>query len=248
MAGHSKWANIKHRKASVDAKRGKIFTKLIRELTVSAKQGGGDPDTNPRLRTAIQSAKSNNMPNDTIDRAIKRGSGDVEGVEFNEIYYEGYGPGGSAVFVHALTDNKNRTVSEIRRIFTKHGGNLGESGCVAWIFDQTGRISMKADAVDEEELFDVAIDAGAEDVLTEDSDLVIITQTSDFENVKSKLSEAGIEYEAADVTMVPQNNVKIEGKEAEHMIRLMEDLEESDDVQNVYANFDISEELLEALG
>lgn len=248
MSGHSKWANIKHRKAAVDAKRGKIFTKLIRELTVAAKEGGGDLDSNPRLRTAINAAKGQNMPNDTIDRAIKRGTGEAGDVSFQEVFYEGYGPGGSAVYVQALTDNKNRTVSDIRRIFTKNGGNLGESGCVAWIFDMKGRISLVADSVSEEELFEIAIDAGAEDVFTEDSDLVVVTKTEDFESVKSALAEAGLKYEAAEVTMIPKNSVKIDGKEAEHMIRLMEALEDSDDVQNVYANFDISEELLEALG
>ena len=248
MAGHSKWANIKHRKAAVDAKRGKMFTKLIRELTVSAKEGGGDPDSNPRLRTAINAAKGSNMPNDTIDRAIKRGTGDIEGVVYQEVFYEGYGPGGSAVYVQVLTDNKNRTVAEVRRLFTKNGGNLGESGCVAWIFDMKGRISYKADSVSEEELFETAIDAGAEDLFTEDSDLVVVTNTEDFENVKSALKDAGYEYENAEVTMIPKNNVKVDGKEAEQMIRLMESLEDSDDVQNVYANFDISEELLEALG
>ena len=248
MAGHSKWANIKHRKAAVDAKRGKAFTKLIRELTVAAKEGGGDPDANPRLRTAINAAKGSNMPNDTIDRAIKRGTGDIEGVVYEEVYYEGYGPGGSAVYVQALTDNKNRTVAEVRRLFTKSGGNLGESGCVSWIFDMKGRISFKGESATEEQLFETAIDAGAEDVFTEDSDLVVVTETEDFEQVKTALKDAGLEYENAEVTMIPKNNVKIDGKDAEHMIRLMESLEESDDVQNVYANFDISEELLEALG
>ena len=248
MAGHSKWANIKHRKAAVDAKRGKMFTKLIRELTVAAKEGGGDPDANPRLRTAINAAKGSNMPNDTIDRAIKRGTGDIDGVIYEEVYYEGYGPGGSAVYVQVLTDNKNRTVAEVRRLFTKNGGNLGESGCVAWIFDMKGRISFKGDSVTEEDLFETAIDAGAEDVFTEDNDLVVVTNTGNFENVKTALKDNGLEYESAEVTMIPKNNVKIDGKEAEHMIRLMESLEDSDDVQNVYANFDISEELLEALG
>lgn len=248
MAGHSKWANIKHRKAAVDAKRGKIFTKLIRELTVAAKEGGGDPEANPRLRTAINAAKGQNMPNDTIDRAIKRGTGDVDGISYQEIFYEGYGPGGSAVYVQTLTDNKNRTVSEVRRIFTKHGGSLGENGCVAWMFDLKGRIAFPADSVDEENVFDVAIDAGADDVVKEDSELVVITPTDTFEEVKNSLKENGLEYESADVTMVPQNNVKIEGKEAETMIRLMEALEDSDDVQNVYANFDIDEQILEALG
>ena len=248
MAGHSKWANIKHRKAAVDAKRGKIFTKLIRELTVAAKEGGGDPESNPRLRTAVATAKGANMPNDTIDRAIKRGTGDIDGVVYNEIFYEGYGPGGSAVYVKTLTDNRNRTVSEIRRIFTKHGGGLGENGCVAWMFDLKGRIAFAGDSVDEDTLFDLVIDLGADDVRTEDSDIVVITPTDNYESVKRAVSDAGIQYESAEVTMIPQTNVRIEGRDAEHMIRMMEALEDSDDVQNVYANFDIDEQLLEAIG
>ena len=248
MAGHSKWANIKHRKAAVDAKRGKIFTKLIRELTVAAKEGGGDPESNPRLRTAVATAKGANMPNDTIERAVKRGTGDIEGVVYNEIFYEGYGPGGSAVYVKTLTDNRNRTVSEIRRIFTKHGGGLGENGCVAWMFDLKGRIAFAEDSVDEDTLFDLVIDAGADDVRTEDSDIVVITPTDNYETIKKAVSDSGIQYESAEVTMIPQTNVRIEGRDAEHMIRLMEALEDSDDVQNVYANFDIDEQLLEAIG
>jgi YebC/PmpR family DNA-binding regulatory protein len=247
MAGHSKWANIKHRKAAVDAKRGKIFTKLIRELTVSAKQGGGDPESNPRLRTAIATAKGQNMPNDTIDRAIKRGTGEIGGDDFQELSYEGYGPGGSAVLVRALTDNKNRTVSDIRRIFTKHGGNLGENGCVAWMFDMRGRIAFEKDKVDEDKVFEIALEAGAEDVRTEDQELVVITPPESVEEVKSAIQEAGLAFESAEVTMIPQNSVRIEGKDAEHMIRLMEDLEDSDDVQNVYSNFDVPEEVIESL-
>jgi YebC/PmpR family DNA-binding regulatory protein len=247
MAGHSKWANIKHRKAAVDAKRGKMFTKLIRELTVSAKHGGGDPEANPRLRTAIATAKGQNMPNDTIDRAIKRGTGEIGGDDFQELSYEGYGPGGSAVLVRALTDNKNRTVSDIRRIFTKHGGNLGENGCVAWMFDMRGRIAFEKDKVDEDRIFEIALEAGAEDVRTEDEDLVVITPPEAIEEVKSAIQEAGLAFESAEVTMIPQNSVRIEGKDAEHMIRLMEDLEDSDDVQNVYSNFDVPEEVIESL-
>lgn len=248
MAGHSKWANIKHRKAAVDAKRGKIFTKIIRELTVAAREGGGDPESNPRLRTAIAAAKGANMPNDTIDRAVKRGTGDIEGVVYSEVFYEGYGPGGSAVYVKTFTDNRNRTVSEVRRIFSRHGGALGENGCVAWMFDLKGRIAFGGDSVDEEKLFDAVIDAGADDVRAEDSELVVITPTDSFESVKKAVSDAGLEYESAEVTMIPQSSVRVEGRDAEHMIRLMEDLEDSDDVQNVYANFDIDEQLLEAIG
>ncbi len=247
MAGHSKWANIKHRKAAVDAKRGKIFTKLIRELTVAAKHGGGDIDSNPRLRTAINAAKGANMPNDTIDRAIKRGTGEIGGDEFHELMYEGYGPGGSAVLVQTLTDNKNRTVADIRRIFTKHGGNLGENGCVAWMFHMKGRIGFDKASVDEDQIFEIALEAGAEDVFTEDNELVVVTPPEDIEDVKSALDAASISYDSAEVTMIPENNVKIDGKEAEHMIRLMEALEDSDDVQNVYSNFDIPEELIESM-
>ncbi|MEZ4547223.1 MAG: YebC/PmpR family DNA-binding transcriptional regulator [Thermodesulfobacteriota bacterium] len=247
MSGHSKWANIKHRKAAVDAKRGKVFTKLIRELTVAAKHGGGDAESNPRLRTAISAAKNQNMPNDTIDRAIKRGTGEIGGDDFQELSYEGYGPGGSAVLVQTLTDNKNRTVSDIRRIFTKHGGSLGENGCVAWMFHMKGRIGFEKDKVEEDRLIEIALEAGAEDVVTEESELVVITPPEEFETVKSAIEGAGLKYENAEVTMIPQNSVKIEGKEAEHMIRLMEALEDSDDVQNVYSNFDVSEELMMSL-
>lgn len=247
MSGHSKWANIKHRKAAVDAKRGKVFTKLIRELTVAAKHGGGDPEANPRLRTAIAAAKNQNMANDTIDRAIKRGTGEMGGEEYHELSYEGYGPGGSAVLVKTLTDNRNRTVSDIRRIFTKFGGSLGESGCVSWMFHMKGRIAFEKSKVDEDKIFEIALDAGADDVVTEESELVVITPPESFEAVKSAIQGAGIGYENAEVTMIPQNSIKIEGREAENMIRLMEALEDSDDVQNVYSNFDVSEDLMLSL-
>jgi len=247
MSGHSKWANIKHRKAAVDAKRGKVFTKLIRELTVAAKHGGGDAESNPRLRTAIAAAKNQNMANDTIDRAIKRGTGEMGGEEYHEISYEGYGPGGSAVLVKTLTDNKNRTVSDIRRIFTKHGGSLGESGCVSWMFHMKGRIAFEKDKVDEDKVFEIALEAGADDVVTEESELVVITPPEAFEAVKSAIQEAGLSFESAEITMIPQNSVKIEGREAESMIRLMEALEDSDDVQDVYSNFDVSEDLMLSL-
>ncbi len=247
MSGHSKWANIKHRKAAVDAKRGKVFTKIIRELTVAARLGG-DPTTNSRLRIAIASAKGQNMPKDTIDRAIKRGTGELGGEELHEIVYEGYGPGGSAVLVEVLTDNKNRTVSDIRRIFTKYGGNLGESGCVAWSFEKKGRIAFEKGSADEDKLFEIALEAGADDVKTEEGELVVITPTDTFESVKTAVEESGLKYSSAEVTMIPQNSVRIDGKEAEHMLRLMEALEDSDDVQNVYSNFDIAEELMQAFG
>ncbi len=247
MSGHSKWANIKHRKAAVDAKRGKVFTKLIRELTVAAKHGGGDAEANPRLRTAIAAAKNQNMANDTIDRAIKRGTGEMGGEEYHELSYEGYGPGGSAVLVKTLTDNKNRTVSDIRRIFTKYGGSLGESGCVSWMFHMKGRIAFEKSKADEDKVFEIALDAGADDVITEESELVVITPPDAFEAVKSAIRAAGLSFETAEVTMIPQTSIKIEGREAEHMIRLMEALEDSDDVQDVYSNFDVSEELMMSL-
>ncbi|MBI4228354.1 MAG: YebC/PmpR family DNA-binding transcriptional regulator [Deltaproteobacteria bacterium] len=248
MSGHSKWANIKHRKAAVDAKRGKIFTKLIRELTIASRQGGGDPESNSRLRTAIAAAKSNNMPGDTIERAINRGTGKGGPEEIHETYYEGYGPGGSAVYIHVMTDNKNRTVSEIRRIFTKYGGSLGESGCVAWMFDKKGRIAFDKKSVDEDKIFEIAIDSGAEDVRTEDGELIVITNTENFENIKDQIDKKELKYLSAEITMIPQNNVRVEGKDAEQMLRLMEAFDDSDDVQNVYSNFDIEDELLEALG
>ncbi len=247
MSGHSKWSNIKHKKAAADAKRGKVFTKLIRELKVAARLGG-DPNTNPRLRMAISAAKNQNMPKDTIERAIKRGTGEIGGEELHEIIYEGYGPGGSAVLVEVLTDNKNRTVSDIRRIFTKYGGNLGESGCVAWTFEKKGRISFEKGKVDEDKLFEVALEAGADDVKNEEGELVVITSPDTFESVKAAIEGAGLKYASAEVTMIPQNSVRIEGREAEQMLRLMEALEDSDDVQNVYSNFDIAEELMQAFG
>ncbi|MCI0454031.1 MAG: YebC/PmpR family DNA-binding transcriptional regulator [Candidatus Dadabacteria bacterium] len=247
MSGHSKWSNIKHRKAAVDAKRGKIFTKIIRELTIAARLGG-DPNINSRLRMAIAAAKGQNMPKDTIERAIKRGTGEIGGEELHEIVYEGYGPGGSAVLVQVLTDNKNRTVSEIRRIFTKYGGNLGESGCVGWIFEKRGRIAFEKGSVDEDKLFEIALEAGADDVRTEESELVVVTSTDAFESVKGAIEEAGLKFTSAEITMIPKNSIRIEGREAEQMLRLMESLEDSDDVQSVYSNFDIAEELMQALG
>jgi YebC/PmpR family DNA-binding regulatory protein len=247
MSGHSKWSNIKHKKAAVDAKRGKIFTKLIRELTVAARLGG-DPNINSRLRMAISAAKNQNMPKDTIERAIKRGTGEIGGEELHEIIYEGYGPGGSAVLVEVLTDNRNRAVSDIRRIFTKYGGNLGESGCVAWTFEKKGRIAFEKGKVDEDKIFEIALEAGADDVRTEEGELIVITPLDTFESVKAAIEEAGLKYTSAEVTMIPQNSIRIEGREAEQMLRLMEALEDSDDVQNVYSNFDIPEELLQAFG
>ncbi|HDJ28289.1 MAG TPA: YebC/PmpR family DNA-binding transcriptional regulator [Proteobacteria bacterium] len=249
MSGHNKWSSIKHRKGAVDAKRGKIFTKLIKEITVAARDGGGDADTNPRLRTAIAAAKAVNMPKDNIERSIKRGTGELEGVSYEELVYEGYGPGGVAVMVDILTDNRNRTAADIRHIFNKGNGNLGENGCVAWMFDTKGLIVFEKENIGEEELFDLALEAGADDVeeITEDGTFEVITTTENFEAVKQAFDEKGWVYVSAEVTKIPQNTIKLEGKAAEQMLRLMEKLEDSDDVQNVYANFDIDMELIEKL-
>jgi YebC/PmpR family DNA-binding regulatory protein len=244
MSGHSKWSTIKHKKAASDAKRGKIFTKLIKEITVAARMGGGDMNANPRLRSAVQAAKSENMPKDNIDRAIKKGTGELEGVNYDESIYEGYGPGGAAVLVDSLTDNKNRAVSEIRFIFGKNGGNLGENGCVAWMFDKKGYIVVERSATDEDTLMEVALEAGAEDVREDDSNFEVITEPGDFEAVMAAVKEAGISTIEAEVTMLPQSTTNLTGKEAEQMIRLMDMLEDCDDVQKVYTNADIPEDLV----
>jgi YebC/PmpR family DNA-binding regulatory protein len=244
MSGHSKWSSIKHKKGATDAKRGKIFTKLIKEITVAARFGGGDPAANPRLRTAIQAAKSENMPKDNIERAIKKGTGELEGVNYEESIYEGYGPGGAAVFIESLTDNKNRAVADIRHILNKAGGNLGSNGCVAWMFEKKGYIVVENDAVDEDTLMEIAIDAGAEDVIEDDSNYEIITDTKDFEAVKAAIEAQSIPYIDAEITMLPQSTVNLQGKEAEQMVNLMETLEDCDDVQKVYTNADIPEEFV----
>jgi YebC/PmpR family DNA-binding regulatory protein len=244
MSGHSKWSSIKHKKGATDAKRGKIFTKLIKEITVAARFGGGDPAANPRLRTAIQAAKSENMPKDNIERAIKKGTGELEGVNYEESIYEGYGPGGAAIFIESLTDNKNRAVADIRHILTKAGGNLGSNGCVAWIFEKKGYIVVENDAVDEDTLMEVAIDAGAEDVIEDESNYEIITEPKDFEAVKAAIEAQSLPYIAAEITMLPQSTVNLQGKEAEQMVSLMETLEDCDDVQKVYTNADIPEEFV----
>jgi YebC/PmpR family DNA-binding regulatory protein len=247
MSGHSKWAGIKHKKAKVDAQRGRVFTKLIREITVAARVGGGDPGGNPRLRTAIQAAKAVNMPADNIERAIKKGTGELEGVTYEEITYEGYGPGGVAVLVEVLTDNKNRTVGEIRKIFSRHGGNLGESGCVAFLFEKKGYVQIDAAKVDEDRLMTIALDAGAEDLQREESAFAVTSAPKDFEKVRDAIVKSGIRPLSAEITKLPKSTVKLEGKHAEQMLRLMEELEEHDDVQHVYANFDIPEEIMAAL-
>ncbi|MBW2195090.1 MAG: YebC/PmpR family DNA-binding transcriptional regulator [Deltaproteobacteria bacterium] len=248
MSGHSKWSTIKRKKGATDAKRGKIFTKLIKEITVAARSGGGDQDANPRLRTAIVSAKAENMPKDNIERAIKKGTGELEGITYEEVYYEGYGPGGVAVLVESLTDNKNRTVADIRYVFGKSGGNLGEAGCVAWMFEKKGYFVFDNDGVDEETLMEVALEARADDVREEETTFEVITSPSDFESAKNAFDEKSLKYVFSEITMIPQSTIKLEGKEADQMIRLMEGLEDSDDVQKVYSNFDISDKTLEELG
>lgn len=247
MAGHSKWANIKFRKERQDAKKGKIFTKLIKEITIAARSGGGDPETNPRLRSAIQNAKAANMPMKNIENAIMKGTGELPGVVYEEVAYEGYGPGGVAIYIECTTDNKNRTVSEIRHLLSKYGGNLGESGCVAWMFDKKGLILVPRESYDEEELMLLAIDAGAEDFQVEEEFYEIYTAFEDLDAVNSKLTEQGIHTESAKVTYIPQTTLHLEGKQAEQMLKMMDALEDNDDVQNVYANFDIDEEVMEKI-
>ena len=248
MSGHSKWSTIKRKKGAIDAKRGKIFTKLIKEITVAAKMGGGDPDANPRLRTAILGAKSENMPKDNIDRAIKKGTGGLEGVNYDEILYEGYGPGGVAVLVETMTDNKNRTVADIRHYFSKSGGNLGESGCVAWMFEKKGIIIVDKESISEEDLLEFALEAGAEDVVEEDTTFKVITAPEEFNDVMDNLEKAELKHLEASVSMEPKNTVDVlEEKTARSLMKLLENIEDCDDVQKVHANFDISDELMEAL-
>jgi YebC/PmpR family DNA-binding regulatory protein len=247
MSGHSKWSSIKHKKAVVDARRGKLFTKLIRELSSAAKAGGGDPDANPRLRTAIMTAKSSNMPADTMQRAIKKGTGELPGEVYEEVTYEGYGSGGVAVLVDALTDNRNRTVAEIRHLFSKHGGNLGENGCVAWMFDRTGLITVEVNQIDEDELLELVLETGGDDVQVEDEIYEIRTIPEVFEDVRVALENRGLTLGMAEITMLPQNTVQIEGKQAEQVIRLMDALDDHDDVRQAYANFDIPDAVLAEL-
>ncbi len=247
MSGHSKWSTIKRKKGALDAKRGKIFTKLIKEITVAARMGGGDPESNPRLRTAIAAAKAENMPKDNIERAIKKGTGELEGTQYEELIYEGYGPGGVAVLVEVLTDNKNRSIAEIRHIFSKHGGNLGENGCVSWMFDKKGLLVFSKDQVSEDDVMAVALEAGADDIKETEKEYEVIVEPSEFETVKEAFDEAGIPYLVAEISMIPQNTIALEGKDAEKMLKLMDALEDSDDVQHAYANFDISESIMETL-
>jgi len=243
MSGHSKWSTIKHKKAATDAKRGKIFTKFIKEITIAARMGGGDPEANPRLRTAINAARAENMPKDNMDRAIKKGTGELEGVNYEEVTYEGYGAGGAAVFIESLTDNKNRTVADIRYIFSKAGGNMGESGCVAYMFDKKGYLVVEKSATDEDTLMEAALDAGAEDVREDGDNFEVITEPGDFEAVQAAIATAGIATIAAEVTMLPQTVTPVAGKEAEQVLRLMETLEDCDDVQKVYTNADLPDDM-----
>ena len=248
MSGHSKWSSIKHKKGATDARRGKVFTKLIKEITVAARLGGGNLDANPRLRTAVSGAKAENMPKDNIERAIKKGTGELEGVAYEEVCYEGYGPGGAAVLVESLTDNRKRTVADIRYIFSKSGGGLGEAGCVAWMFAKKGLFVFDKGETDEETLMEAVLDAGAEDIRDEESVLEVITSPEDFEAVKKALDERTMRYALGEITMVPKSTVKLEDKQAEQMLRLMDTLEDSDDVQKVYSNFDIADKTLEQMG
>jgi YebC/PmpR family DNA-binding regulatory protein len=246
MSGHSKWHSIKHKKGAADAKRGRIFTRIIKELSVAARAGGGDPASNPRLRTIIAEAKSVNMPAENIQRAIRRGTGEEPGVSYEEVTYEGYGPGGAAVIVEALTDNRNRTVGELRHLLSKHGGNLGESNSVAWMFEKKGYIVIEKSKVDEEALMAAALDAGADDLRDDDDNWEVISAPGAFEPVLEAIKKLGVDPASAQVAMLPQNYVRLEGKTAQQMVRLMEALDEHDDVQKVWSNFDIEEKEIEA--
>lgn len=247
MSGHSKWASIRHKKGAVDAKRGKIFSRLIKEITVAARLGGGDPDGNPRLRVAIQAAKAQNMPKDNIARAIKKGTGELAGTSYEEYNYEAYGPGGVALMMNCLTDNKNRTIADIKHIFERHGGNLGEPGCVSWIFEKKGLFVFEKSSVGEEKLLDLALEAGAEDIKESETQLEVLTDPGDFESIKKAFDDEGLSYSLAEISMIPQNTVKLDGRDAERVLSLLEALEENDDISHVYANFDIPDEVMEAL-
>ena len=245
MSGHSKWSTIKHKKGAADKKRGKIFTKLIKEITVAARMGGGDPETNPRLRQAVTAAKTQNMPKENFERAIKKGTGELEGVSYEEIIYEGYGPGGVAVMVECLTDNRNRTIADVRYMFSKAGGNVGTDGCVAWMFDKKGLIAVAKDAADEDTVMELALDAGADDIRDEGDVFEVITEPGEFEAVQQVFDTAGIEYRMAEITMLPQTMTAVTGKEAEQMIRFMDALDDCEDVQKFYTNADIPDEAFE---
>jgi YebC/PmpR family DNA-binding regulatory protein len=246
MSGHSKWHTIKHKKGAADAKRGKVFTRIIKELTVAARSGGGDPEKNPRLRTIVADAKANNMPRENIERAIRRGTGEEPGVTYDEVTYEGYGPGGVALMIETLTDNKNRTVGEIRHLLSKHAGNLAAENSVAWMFSRKGQVVVEKGGVDEEKLLAAALDAGADDMNDDESGWEIVCAPESFETVRDAVKALGVEPASAAVAMVPQNYVKLVGKEAQQMLKLMEAIEDHDDVQHVWANFDVEEKEIEA--
>jgi YebC/PmpR family DNA-binding regulatory protein len=248
MSGHSKWSTIKRKKGAADAKRGKIFSKLIKEVTLAARLGGGDPEGNARLRQAIMMAKAENMPKENIERAIKKGAGEIGGTSsYEEIIYEGYGPGGVAVLIEVMTDNKKRAVSEIRHVFSKYGGNLGENGCVSWIFEKKGNIIFDKKETTEDALMELVLEAGGDDILEQENEYEVITDPDSFESVKEAIDNAGFKYVLAQLSMVSKNTVKLDGKQAEQMLRLMEKMEDCDDVQNIYANFDIPDEIMDKL-
>jgi YebC/PmpR family DNA-binding regulatory protein len=246
MSGHSKWATIKHKKAATDAKRGRIFTRLIREITIAARIGGGDPNTNPRLRTAILSGKNENMPNENIERAVLRGTGQLEGEQFEEVTFEGYGPGGVGMLIQVVTSNRNRIVGEFRHMISKNGGNMAEAGAVGWMFHRKGEINVPKEAASEDKLLDIVLEAGAEDMKDDGSAWYIVTPPESLEAVKEALVKAGIKPASAELALVPQNYIKLTGQQASQMLRLVEALEEHDDVQHVYANFDIDESEIQA--
>jgi YebC/PmpR family DNA-binding regulatory protein len=247
MSGHSKWATIKHKKAATDAKRGRVFTRLIREISIAARSGGGDPDTNPRLRTAIGAAKNENMPNENIERAVLRGTGQLEGEQYEEVTFEGYGPGGVGVLIQVVTSSRNRVVSEIRHVMSKNGGNLAEAGAVGWMFHRKGEIIVPKEQAGEDKMLNIVLDAGAEDLKDDGSAWDVVTPPELFEAVRDALVKAGIAPASAEIAMVPQNYVKLTGQQAAQMLRLVEALEEHDDVQHVYANFDIDEKEIQAV-
>lgn len=247
MSGHSRWSTIKRKKAAADAKKGQAFTKIIREIIVAAKAGGGDPETNARLRTVIEKAKAVNMPVDNIKKAIQKGTGELPGVVYEEITYEGYGPGGVAMLIKVATDNKNRSAADIRTIFSKNGGSMAAVGSTAWQFEQKGYFSIPKEVIDEDTLMEIALDAGAQDVKNEEEGYDVISEPANFEKIKKVFDEKGIKYTTAEITMIPKSYVKLEGKDAEQMLKLMNALEENDDVQNVYANFDIPQDVMEKL-
>jgi YebC/PmpR family DNA-binding regulatory protein len=247
MSGHNKWAKVKHVKAKQDAARGRVFTRLIKEISVAARMGGGDENSNPRLRKAIQDAKNANMPKDRIETAIKKGTGELEGVHYEEATYEGYGPGGAALIIEVLTDNKNRAVSELRHIFSKHGGNMAEAGAVGWMFDKKGIINVAPEGGSEDDLMMIVLDAGAEDIKYDPESTEILTAPNDLDTVKTALEKKGLKIEKAEVGMYPKNTVKIEGKDAEQLLRLLDAIEDHDDIQHVYSNYDIDLEVMAQL-